>query len=80
MAYSLLGVLLGFLDALRIDIVTRPARRAELLHGRDHDASVAATEVVMDVTAPGIAKLKHGLDHLGRGRDVGNVLMNLGLL
>ena len=34
----------------------------------------------MDVAAPNIAKLKHGLHHLGRGRDVGDVLMNRGLL
>jgi len=46
---------------------------AQAPDGGDHDASVAAAEVVDDVTRVKLGELQHALDDLGRGFFVGGV-------
>ena len=65
-------VLVGFLDALRVD-VDADAARAELLRRGDDDAAVAAAEVVDDVVLGDLGGLEHRLDHVGRRRHVDDV-------
>ena len=75
-----LGVLVGLLDALGVDVIPRAARRSEFLNGHDDDASVAAPEIVVDIAGVGVAELEHGFHDFGRGRHIRHVLLDFGLL
>ena len=67
-----LGVVVGFLDSLGVD-VDADAAGAEILGGGDDDPAVAATEVVDEVLLGDLGHLEHLIDHFLRGRDVGDV-------
>ncbi len=61
------GVLTGFADALGVEI-DADAARAVLLGGGDHDAPVAAAEIVDDVGGADLRGLQHRPHHLKIGR------------
>ena len=52
---------------------THTPRTPRCLHGGDHDAAIAAAEVVHDVLGAGCRPGQHDLHDLGRGRLVGHV-------
>jgi hypothetical protein len=64
-------------DPLRVD-VDADAARAVALRGRDHDAAVAAAEVVDDVAALHLRQLQHRVDDFRRGRHERHVLLQCG--
>jgi hypothetical protein len=72
----LLGVLVRFLDAGRVDIDAEAAGAVDL-RGRDDVAPVAATKVHDEIVPSHLGHVEHAVDDLLRGRHVDDVELGL---